>query len=164
MHITSVCFEHRDSDYCRLALARYVASFANVQVEPLGLAEWAAFQDALRTLHGLDVRNLGLVGTQRMLAEVGVRSCGLDFVRCALNRVSWASAAESWQVRTVGARSYAFVRFALKGATEVRGDFVMNNTFVSSEESALFPLLTRGARGSACCVRPLASLPSGSDR
>ena len=77
----------------------------NVQVEPLGLAEWAAFQDALRTLHGLDVRNLGLVGTQRMLA-VGVRSCGLDFVRCALNRVSWASAAESWEVRTVGARSY----------------------------------------------------------
>ena len=36
-----------------------------------------------------------------MLA-VGVRSCGLDFVRCALNRVSWASAAESWEVRTVG--------------------------------------------------------------
>lgn len=151
-----------------------LASFVNVQVEPLGLAEWAAFQDALparhcepllsrareagaalssmssfgddavRTLHGLDVGNLGLVGTQRMLAEVGVRSCGLEFVRCALNRVSWASAAESWEVRTVRARSYAFVRFGLKGATEVRGDFVLSNTCVSSEESALLPLLSRG--------------------
>ena len=102
--------------------------------------------DAVRTLHGLDVRNLGLVGTQRMLAEVGVRSCRVwSFVRCALNRVSWASAAESWEVRTVRARSYALVRFGLKGATEVRGDFVLNNTCVSSEESALLPTaISRG--------------------
>ena len=28
-----------------------LVSFVNVQVEPLGLAEWAAFQDALRTRH-----------------------------------------------------------------------------------------------------------------
>ena len=42
------------------------------------------------------------------------------------------------------ARSYALVRFGLKGATEVRGDFVLNNTCVSSEESALLPLLSRG--------------------
>ena len=41
------------------------------------------------------------------------------------------------------ARSYAFVRFGLKGATEVRGDIVLNNTCVSSEESALLPLLSR---------------------
>ena len=81
-----------------------------------------------------------------MLA-VGVRSCGLDFVRCALNRVSWASADESWEVRTVGARSYVFVRFGRKGATEVRTTHLY---------------LRRRAR--CFHVRPLASLPLGSDR
>ena len=33
-----------------------LVSFVNVQVEPLGLAEWAAFQDALRTRPLLDVK------------------------------------------------------------------------------------------------------------
>lgn len=117
--------------WCRPRLSGDFLMKVNTAIEAIQAMKGIPISESVcGQLRSLSIDNFGVLGTRLILNELRVNGRDKNFVKRAVNRISWGtSQVEDWKLQTSHHRSFAFLEWAMQreASTTENGNALLND-------------------------------------